>query len=202
MTRLYRIPILLTMNVFIFHGTMSNPNSNWFPWLERELKVLGVEVFVPKFPTPEGQSLESWLKAFKPYQDKVDSETIFVGHSMGPGFFLRLLEQRTSPIKAAILVAPFYTYLDLPEPFPKLIETFIDHPFDWEKIKQNCPKFTVFCGTGDPYVPIEQSKFIAKKLGVELKIIKEGKHLNSEAGYLQFPEVLTAISVSGEVPKK
>lgn len=178
------------MNVFIFHGTMSSPEGNWFPWLEKELKGLGIEVFVPKFPTPEGQNLDNWLKTFEPYQKYVNQDSVFVGHSMGPGFIFRLLEARQSSIKAGVLVAPFYKELDLPEPFSKLIKTFIDRPFDWEKIKQNCPIFTVFCGTGDPYVPLEQPKFIAEKLETELKIIKDGKHLNSEAGYIKFPEVL------------
>ncbi|KKT46095.1 MAG: hypothetical protein UW37_C0032G0002 [Candidatus Gottesmanbacteria bacterium GW2011_GWA2_44_17] len=94
------------MNVFIFHGTMGSPEGNWFPWLERELKKLGIEVFVPRFPTPEGQSLKSWLKAFEPYQQYVNKDSIFVGHSMGPGLILRLLERRTTPIKAAIMAAP------------------------------------------------------------------------------------------------
>lgn len=94
------------MNVFIFHGTMGKPESNWFPWLARELKVLGIEVFVPKFPTPKGQNLENWLKIFAPYQKYVDQDSVFVGHSMGPGFFLRLLEMRVTSIKAAILAAP------------------------------------------------------------------------------------------------
>ncbi|MFH0943316.1 MAG: hypothetical protein V1810_04035 [Candidatus Beckwithbacteria bacterium] len=90
------------MNVFIFHGTMGSPEANWFPWLERELKGLGLEVLVPRFPTPEG-----------------------------PGFFLRLLERRTSPIKAAILAAPFDGFIG-EEPYDTLNKTFIDHPFDKE----------------------------------------------------------------------
>lgn len=178
------------MKVFIFHGTMGSPKGNWFPWLKRELKGLGIEVFVPRFPTPEGQNLDNWLKTFEPYQKYVNKDSVFVGHSMGPAFIFRLLEKRQLPILASILVVPFYKELDLPEPFVKLIKTFIDHPFDWEKIKQNRPKFTVFCGADDPYVPIEQPRFIAEKLGAKLKIIKGGKHLNSEAGYTKFPEVL------------
>lgn len=151
-------------------------------------------MYVPRFLTPEGQNLDNWLKTFEPYQDKVNSKTVFVGHSMGPGFILRLLEKRNESIKAAILVAPFYTYLNhLPEPFPTVIKTFIDHEFDWEKIKKNCPKFTIFAGNNDPYIPFEQTKFIEEKLSANLKIIKNGKHLNEEAGYTKFPEVLEEI---------
>ncbi|MCX6816413.1 MAG: alpha/beta hydrolase [Candidatus Beckwithbacteria bacterium] len=180
------------MNVFIFHGTMGSPEANWFPWLERELKSLGIEVFVPKFPTPEGQSLENWLKAFEPYQDKVNGETVFVGHSMGPGFFLRLLERRTSPIKTAILAAPFDGFIG-EEPYDTLNKTFIDHPFDFVKIKQNCHQFVVMVGDDDPYVAIKFPQRIADNLGVKLQIIKGGKHLNSEAGYTKFPEALEEI---------
>lgn len=181
------------MNVFIFHGTSGSPEGNWFPWLKKELENLGIEVFVPKFPTPEGQSLESWLKAFEPYQKYVNENSIFVGHSMGPALIWRLLERRTSPVKAAILVAPFDDFLGLPD-FDKLVESFVNKPFDWQKIKQNCPKFTVFASDNDPYIPFKQTERIVKSLGIELKLIKGGKHLNSESGYLQFPALLDEIN--------
>jgi len=82
------------MNVFIFHGTFGYPEENWFPWLKRQMENQGIKTYVPKFPTPKGQSLTSWLKAFKPYEKYIDKETIFVGHSLGPVFILRLLEKR------------------------------------------------------------------------------------------------------------
>ena len=64
------------MNVFIIHGIYGNPNENWFPWLKTELEKKGHEAIAPKFPTPIGQSLESWLKIFKKYEEKISSETI------------------------------------------------------------------------------------------------------------------------------
>lgn len=181
------------MNVFIFHGTMGSPEGNWFPWLERELKKLGIEVFVPRFPTPKGQTLDNWLKTFEPYQKYVNEESVLVGHSMGPGFIFRILEQWNIRIKAAILAAPFDSIIGV-EPFDTLNKTFIDHPFDWKKIKQNCREFIVFAGDNDPYIPKLITKRIAKNLEVKVYWIKGGKHLNQDtAGYVQFPEVLAEI---------
>lgn len=196
------------MNVFIFHGTGGSPEGNWFPWLKQQLINQGIEVFVPKFPTPEGQSLKAWLKVFEKYQNKVTQETIFVGHSMGPGFIFRLLEKSQVKIKGAILASPFIGFLDN-EWFDNLNKTFIDHPFNWEKIKKNCPRFAILSGDNDPYVAIKQpesvrdgvakklideGKRLASKLNVSFKLIKGGGHLNAETNYLEFPEVLTEIN--------
>ena len=175
------------MKVFIFHGTKGSPKVNWFPWLKKRLEKKGIEVYVPKFPTPKSQSLNSWLKVFEKYQDKVDEETVFVGHSMGPGFMLRLLEKRKSSILGAVLVAPFDDFIGT-EPFDSLNKTFIDHSFDWKKIKKNCQKFVVLSGDNDPYVPLKFPKRMAKSLGIKLGLIKGGGHLNEEAGFLSFLE--------------
>ncbi|MBU1500387.1 alpha/beta hydrolase [Patescibacteria group bacterium] len=175
-----------------FSWNIGQPGGNWFPWLKQQLIDQGIEVFVPKFPTPEGQSLENWIKTFEPYQKYVNQDSVFVGHSMGPGFFLRLLEKRTSSIKAAILVAPFDGFIG-EEPYDALNKTFIDHPFDWKKIKKNCRKFVVFAGDDDPYVPIKFPQRIADSLGVELLIIKDGKHLGETLK--EFPAVLEEIKM-------
>lgn len=183
------------MNVFIFHGTVGYPEENWFPWLKYQLISQGIQTYVPKLPTPEGQRLESWLGVYKQYEQYVNKNTIFVGHSLGCTFIFRILEKIKFPIKAAILTTPVLDKLGLPEfeSFDKLNETFIDHPFDWKKIKQNCPYFSIYRGDDDPYIPINQPKEIGKQLGVELKMINKGGHLNTKAGFTEFPEVLEEI---------
>ena len=78
--------------IFIIHGSYGNPNENWFPWLKKELEKEGHTVFVPKFSTPENQSLETWTLEFsKDYKRLVDEDSIFIGHSLGPAFILSLL---------------------------------------------------------------------------------------------------------------
>lgn len=171
------------MSVIIIHGTKGSPQGNWFPWLAGQLQVQECDVQVPRMPTPDEQNLNNWLKIFDSLT--LDQNTILIGHSMGAGFILRLLEQR-GPIRGAILTAPFMTILGLPE-YDALNKSFVEGPIDWPKIKYNCREFRVIAGDGDPYVPFAASKNVADGLGCPLTIIAGGKHLNAEFGYTEFP---------------
>ena len=101
------------MKVFIMHGTCGSPNENWFPWLKERLEKENHQVFVPKFPTPENQSLENWLNVFEEYKNQIDSETIFVGHSLAPAFILSILEKLDVKIKKSIFVCGFLGLIDI-----------------------------------------------------------------------------------------
>ncbi len=176
--------------IVIVHGSFGNPQENWFPWLKQKLELLGHKVFVPLFPTPDGQSLEAWRHVFENVQDELDENTIFVGHSLGPAFILDVLEK--SKAKAAFFVSAFIGSLDNSE-FDSVNKTFYKQ-FNWEKIKQNCSSFTLFHSNNDPYVPVEKAKEVADKLTVPLNIIKNAGHFNESAGYTQFPQLLFAIT--------
>ncbi len=172
-------------NIFIIHGAYGNPKENWFPWLKSELEKIGCKVFAPKFPTPENQSLENWLKIFAEYKPHLNKKSIVVGHSLGPGFLLNILEKSNAPIKAAFFVSGFTGSLDNPS-FDKINKSFFDNGFDWQKIKCNCPNFFVFHSDNDPYAPLKKSKELAKNLNAKLIIIKNAGHFNEESGYTKF----------------
>lgn len=177
--------------VFIFHGTGGHAEENWFPWLRAQLIKSGCEVIIPQFPTPENQTLEAWMAVFDKYRDQVDSDTIFVGHSLGGSFLLRALESLDQPIKASFLVGtpigiqPIVNWAgDAP---------FTGHPFEWEKIRQNCQHFTVYHSDNDPYVGLKNGEELAKNLGVDLTFVKGAGHFNQKAGYLEFDDLLAKI---------
>jgi len=179
-------------NIIIIHGTGGNPDRNWFPWLKSELEKLDCRVFVPKFPTPENQSLENWLHVFKDYEQYLDENSIVVGHSLGPAFLLSVLENLDRPIKIAFFVAGFTGLLNNFE-FDELNETFVTKNFDWAKIKNNCKKFYVINSDDDPYVFLEKGETLAKNLGTELIVLKNAGHINAEAGYTKFGLLLEKI---------
>ena len=98
-------------NIIYIHDTDGGPEEAFVPWLKKELETDGHKVFVPSFPTPKGQSLESWKTVFRQYEKHMNDETIMVGRSIGPAFILRILESSKVKIKAAFLVAGFVSDL-------------------------------------------------------------------------------------------
>ncbi|MBI4406684.1 serine hydrolase family protein [Candidatus Micrarchaeota archaeon] len=180
------------MKIFIIHCTGGSPKSNWFPWLKSELEKLGHEVFVPTFPTPEGQSLSNWMDVFEVYTNKVDKNSILVGHSIGPAFLLNVLEKANVTVKACFFVSGFIGSLGLPQ-YDGINYTFTEKNFNWDKIRSNCKKFYIFHGDNDPLVPLSKANELAEKLNAELVVIKNGGHLNQGSGFLQFPQLLKEI---------
>jgi len=179
------------MKVIIIHGAYGNPEENWFPWLKKELEKLGIEVFVPRFPTPENQILENWQNVFKDYEQHMGEDTIVVGHSLGPAFLLDVLEKHKA--KAAFFVAGFtglFTGKYADPAFDEINKTFTERTFDWEAIKNNCKKFFVYQSDNDPYVPPEKGEDLAKNLGVELNVVQNAGHFNKDAGYTKFEQLL------------
>ncbi len=179
--------------VIILHGAYGNANENWFPWLKDKLLKSGFDAVAPDFPTPENQSIESWINILNQSITVELSNLVIVGHSASCALMLDWLETISNPIKGMYLVSSFVQNLGLPE-FDQINEVFYNRDFDWEKIKKNCSMSYVIHSDNDPYVPVELGKEVANNLGVHLTIIHEAGHINTAAGYAEFPFLLDQIS--------
>ncbi len=179
-------------NAIIIHGTYGNPDENWFPWLKEELEKMGYRVDVPSFPTPDNQSLGSWMNTFGNPKDKLNTDSILIGHSLGAVFILTILESLDSPVKAVFLVSGFLGLLGNKE-FDDLNISFATKKFNWEKIKSNFKKIYIYHSDNDPYIPLENAKAISKNLGGKLIVIKDAGHFNSKSGYDRFDRLLADI---------
>lgn len=179
------------MAIILCHGTFGDPHDNWIPWLKAELEKLGQTVIAPKFPTPQGQSLDNWMKVLAGCDKRFDSKLIIVGHSSSPAVILEKLEQIDVKIRAAIFVAPFISKIGNPD-FDTINRTFYkDH--NWSKIQNNCRKFIIFQSDNDPYVHNYLSEEVAEKLRVEPIDVHLAGHFNEAAGYNKFPQLLAEI---------
>lgn len=175
----------------IFHGTMGSPDGNWFPWLKAKLEEKNYHVTVPTFPTPENHSLKSWITALRDQVADLCTVDLIIGHSLGANFILHVLEQNLSAPEQIILVSALNDFIDNKE-YDALNKSFFKD-FNWRAIQSGMKKADILHGDDDPYVPLNQAQDIADGLGLDLKVIQDGGHLNIETGYDRFPLLLELI---------
>lgn len=180
----------------IVHGTYGSPEGNWFPWLKKKLEKDGYKVYVPKFPTPENQSLSTWMQTLERTGMKFNEETILIGHSLGPAFILSVLEELNAPVKACFFVSGFIRLLGSLE-FDCLNKSFIMKPMNWKKITSNSKAFYVINADNDPYVPLEKGEELAKFLQVPLTVMEKAGHMNTESGHTTFDKLYKLIKKAG-----
>ncbi len=169
---------------FIFHGTGGTPEGNWFPWLKAELQSQGHTVITPAFPDAEHPDLKTWMAQLEREQ-RITGDAILIGHSLGGTLILRILETLKIAVHGCVLVAPVSEPMS--NDFDPLVATFIDHPFDWAKIRSNGGRMTILHSDNDPYVPLSHARTLADHTGASLNVIAGGKHLNRSAGFTTFP---------------
>ncbi len=183
----------MPLHFLIIHGTFGSPEGNWFPWLKSELEARGHHVVLPRFPTPENQNYVAWCGVAHAASEGLDpARTVLVGHSMGTSFSFRLAEETTVPYKAIFAVAPFIDKTGLPE-YDPLIATFVEHDFDWDRVRTNAGHIHLFAGDNDPYVSLALTQRVEDALGTPVTYIANGGHLNADAGYTSFPLLLESI---------
>lgn len=182
------------LRVVVLHGAHGAPDTNWFPWLHTELQRHGVEVARPRFPTPQGQSLEAWFEAYdRAVGSLLPAPTILVGHSLGAAMALRLVERAVAPFDGVFLAAGFVGALGLPD-YDPINASFFATPFEWAGIRERKGSASrCWAGDDDPYVPLLRSQEMADHLDAPLEVIAGGGHLNDETGFNTFPQMRDAI---------
>lgn len=163
------------------NGGDGNTSYGWFPYVKNELEKIGFEVFSPFFPDGVLARSDYWL----PYLQKFspNEATILIGHSSGAVAIMRYVE--THKILGSVLVAPCYTDLGLSS---EKLSGYYDKPWDWESIKNNQQWVIQLSSVNDPFIPIEEARFINEKLNTEYLELEEGHFMGSN-----LPEIVEAI---------
>ena len=177
----------------LLHGTDGSSESNWLPWLKRQLEARGFEVFSPSLPEsafPNGEKWSDFVIKNAPFD--FDEDTILVGHSAGAALIPMLLQKlpNGTKIKKAIFVSGFYT--DLGWNKLKELQNVL---VNYDAIKAKCDDFIFLHSDDYPYVPIEEPQELAKSLNGKLTVIKGQGHFNlgTSPKYKEFPKLLSII---------
>ena len=161
-------------------------NYCWFPYLKQELEPLGLKVVIKNMPDPKLARAKYWLP-FIINELKADENSILIGHSSGAVAIMRLLEKMK--LYGVILVGAHYTDLGYEE---DKLSGYFDKPWNWGKIKKNANWTVQFASTNDPFIPIEHSRHIYKKLDTEYYEM-EAEHFGYPNPKLEFSEVIEIV---------
>jgi uncharacterized protein len=184
--------------VFIVHGWDGFPEEGWFPWLKAELERRGFSVTVPAMPNPQEPRPETWVPHLAEVVGKPDSQTYFVGHSMGCQTILRYAAalSKDAKIGGAVCVAGFNTLTNIDADGEAVRSAWLDVPLDAEKVKKIIPRIGAIFSPTDKWVPLENEKWFKEKLGAQTLVIDgqgEKGHFSGSDGVKQLPEALSML---------
>jgi predicted alpha/beta hydrolase family esterase len=175
--------------VVLLHGNGgSKGTDNWQPYIQRELEILGINCISPDLPDNILARKKYWFPYFENVL-KLSTDDIIVGHSSGALAILKYAESHK--ICGTILVGVYYTDLGYDD---EKNSGYFDTPWDWESIKKNQQWSAIFASDDDPYIPIEEPKFIRDQLGSEYhELVGEGHFGGHTNPKLDFTELLTTL---------
>ncbi|HVW67303.1 MAG TPA: alpha/beta fold hydrolase [Candidatus Peribacteraceae bacterium] len=184
--------------VFIIHGWGGFPEEGWFPWLRRELVSRGFLVSVPPMPDSNHPNKEQWIAFLAEQVGHCDSDTYFVGHSLGCQTILRYLQGQLPPMKVggAVFVAGFETLtsrLDQVEDAHVVLDPWLNEDIHWEMIRSRSRNFVAIFSDNDRWVPLSNVKVFDEKLEAKTIVLHDKKHFSGDDNVTELPEVLDAI---------
>jgi len=190
------------MNCIVIHGSNindkerhTNPDyvtknkKNWIPWIKEQLESKGIETFTPLMPNQWDPEYESWKQEFEKLKDKINEDTVLVGHSCGTAFLLRYLSETHIKIKKLILIAPAI----IPKGFTHYLKEFFNFKID-EKIKETIKEMVIFTSDNDSQPYLDSAKQLYEIFQCKLVEFKGyGHFVKKHMGAIEFPELLKEV---------
>ena len=176
--------------IFIIHGWSGSSSANWMPWLKNELEKRGYEAFTPDMPDTDAPVIEKWVGHLSEIVGVPDSETYFVGHSIGCQAILRYLENVTPPVGGAVFVAGWFNLENMESEEEETIAApWINNPINLLHVKSVLPRSTLVISDDDPYGAFEENRKRFAEVVTSEIVLHNGEHITDEA----HPEILEEV---------
>ncbi len=144
--------------VIIVHRWEGGSHDDWRPWLKTKLENMGYEVLVPDMPDTDVPVIEKWVSKLSEVVGTPDSETYFIGHSIGCQTILRYLETVDTQVGGALFVAGWFNLDNLEdEEVVEIAKPWIETTIDIDKIKKVLPKSILLISKDDPYGAFQEN---------------------------------------------
>ncbi|MEK6970221.1 MAG: alpha/beta hydrolase [archaeon] len=191
--------------VIIVHRWDGSPETDWYPWLKREIESRGGECLIPAMPDSGRPQIEPWVSMLASVVGKVDRHTYLVGHSVGCQTILRFIERLPDDEKVggSLLVAPWTRLKPQPgegEKEKSIALPWIETPIDWKKVIEHNPTTTCLFSENDSFVHEEDAELFRNRLNADILMEKELGHFTIFDGVTRLPMALHVLEKWGIFP--
>ena len=161
--------------VLLLHGWGGSDTPHWQSWLAGEIAKDYGNVNFFKFSNFDFPDKERWKKELLKELSNYKPDVV-ICHSVANTLWFHVCnDENIKNIKKLFLVAPPSLKCDIEE-----LNSFF--PL---KIPKNlyADKSLLICSTNDPYMSLEEVTNLQKELNIEMKILENAGHINSDSGY-------------------
>jgi predicted alpha/beta hydrolase family esterase len=166
----------------ILHGLEGSGPDHWQTWLAGRLRERGERVSYPRLPDPFDPHPADWDRALTAELDTLDAPVVLC-HSLACLLWLRVAARPADgPLASRVLlVAP--PCRDDVEP----VARFLDHGARARDVTRAAEETLIVCSDDDPYCPPGAVDTYAEPLGIAAKVLPGTGHINSDAGFGEWP---------------
>ena len=171
----------------ILHGLEGSGPSHWQTWVAGALQAKGLKVAYPLLPDADRPRLTAWLDALGEELSALPAaQTTVLCHSLGSLLWLHHAARRPgAQVARALLVAPPQPDEDDPQS-----PGFRPVPLDRDGVERVARETLLVCSTNDPNCPAETSERIGAETGIPIEWIEDAGHVNADAGYGPWSELV------------
>lgn len=168
------------------NGCTNIRQSNWYGHVFDQLQARQIPCICEDFPDPYDARRSIWIPHMRKLAKESDN-VILVGHSSGAQAILRYTQEY--PCRAAILVAATYSDLgDAHERASGYYPQGEDNPYEFERMRQNCPVWYQFHSDDDPFIPVHEAEQIRDRLDSKYSLLPGRSHF-----FRPFPELMDTL---------
>jgi len=180
----------MKQKVLIIHGWGGSDYPHWQSWLAGEIAQRYGTVSFPLLDNPHFPSKNRQMKQIKMLLKEFKPDTV-ICHSLANIIWFHLCEEgEIAQVKRLLLVSPPSKECNI-----KTIKKFFPYNAPENLYAEEAMLVT---STTDPYLTQAQAEKLQQELEIEMLVLKDAGHINSDSAYGKWPWVLEWVK-KGEV---
>ena len=170
-------------SILILHGLEGSGPDHWQTWLAERLRARGEQVRYPDLPKPFDPRPEEWLAALERELEGMEGAVVLC-HSLACLLWLRFAAGASDRCAEHVLLVAPPRRDDLP-PVARFHPDGVS-PADVQRV---AGETLIVCSDNDPYCPPGAVTTYAEPLDIPAHVISGAGHINTEAGFGEWPAV-------------